>query len=84
MSLPFSCNSKLSGKYIKQFCSLSSSAKILLEDAFLKFSLSARTYDKILKIARSIADLEGEEEIKDNHLAEAIQYRTMDRKYWKI
>ena len=54
----------------------------MLEEVFIKFSMSARTYDKILKISRTIADLENEEEIKDSHVAEAIQYRIMDRKYF--
>ena len=56
----------------------------MLEEVFVKCCMSARTYDKILKIARTIADLEGSENIKDEHIAEAVQYRTMDRKYWKI
>lgn len=82
--LSFSCNAKLESKYLRKFCKLSNSAKIMLEEVFVKCCMSARTYDKILKIARTIADLEGNENIKDEHIAEAVQYRTMDRKYWKI
>ena len=82
--LKISSNAKLNGRNLKKFCVLSISASFLLEKAFEKFFMSARTYDKILKISRTIADLEGEEEIKDQHVAEAIQYRTMDRKYWKV
>ena len=82
-NLSFSCNAKMSSKSLAKFCNLSSSAKLLLEEAFEKFFFSARTYDRILKISRTIADLELEKEIKDHHVAEAVQYRTMDRKYWK-
>ena len=49
---------------------------------FSKLSLSARAYDRVIKIARTIADLEGTEDINQNHLLEALQYRTLDRKYW--
>lgn len=79
----FSQNSKLCGAALKQFCKLSSSARRLLEDVFKKFGMSARAYDKILKVSRTIADLDGEHLIQDGHVAEAVQYRTMDRKYWR-
>ncbi len=80
----FSSNAHLKSKALQKFCKLSSCAKNLLEEAFVKFGMSARSYDKILKISRTIADLDGEDTIKDNHLLEAVQYRTMDRKYWKV
>ena len=83
-NLSFSCNAKISSKSLEKFCELSNSAKLLLEEAFEKFFFSARTYDRILKISRTIADLESEQKIKDHHVAEAVQYRTMDRKYWKV
>ena len=73
-NLNFSCNSKLTPAKIKKFCQMNGSAKKLLEEVFKKFGMSARAYDKILKISRTIADLEGEETINDRHVAEAVQY----------
>jgi magnesium chelatase family protein len=67
---------------IRVYCELSTDAERLLERAMQQQGLSARAHDRILKVARTIADLEGVEAIAVKHLAEAIQYRTLDRSYW--
>ena len=73
----------MSKKQIDSFCALDSAGSALLRTAMERMQLSARAFDKILKIGRTIADLEGLENIKDTHLAEAIQYRSLDRKAWR-
>lgn len=75
-------NSELTPKLMEEFCELDKSSKKILEIAFKKLDLSARAYNRILKVARTIADLEASPQIRENHLAEAIQYRSLDRKYW--
>ena len=77
-------NSKMSPPMTKEFCRLDEISEQILKTAFETLSLSARAYDKILKVARTIADLDGEAEISVNHLAEAIQYRSLDQKYWNF
>jgi magnesium chelatase family protein len=72
-------NSRMNHKQIKKFCQLSDSAKELLRQAINELGFSARAYDKILKISRTIADLAQEDEIRAEHIAEAIQYRSLDR-----
>lgn len=79
---PMLFNSNLSISQIKTYCIIEKAAEELLKQAFTHLDLSGRAYHRILKVARTIADLEGCEKIKDKHIAEAIQYRTLDRKYW--
>ena len=74
-------NSDLSAKNINKYCKLNKKSKKLLKDAFSQLGLSARAYNKVLKVARTIADIDDEEIIQEHHIAEAIQYRTLDRKF---
>ncbi len=76
------CNASLSGKYIEQFCILTDEAKEIIKHAFESIGLSARAYSRLLKVARTIADLEGCDKIESLHIAEAIQYRSLDKKFW--
>ncbi len=77
------CNSQLTGKLIKEHCKIDKESEKLLQTAFANLGLSARAYNKILKVARTISDLEDSEDIKPNHIAEAIQYRSLDKKFWR-
>lgn len=73
------CNAQMTNRHIKKFCPIDDGSQRLLETAIDKFGLSARAYTRILKVARTIADLEGAENIQATHLSEAIQYRSLDR-----
>jgi magnesium chelatase family protein len=77
------CNSQMTTQHLKKHCGLDEPSQALLKTAMEKFNLSARAYDRILKVARTIADLDGEESIKPSFIAEAIQYRNLDRSIWR-
>ncbi|MEN2998381.1 MAG: ATP-binding protein, partial [Brevinematia bacterium] len=79
LGLNISVNSKIPPTYIDKICNVPESSKKFLEFIMTKFKLSMRSYHKILKISRTIADLEESEEIKDSHIAEAVQYRVLDK-----
>ena len=76
-------NAELTTKLINKYCKIDNKTAKVLEEAFKKLRLSARAYDRILKVARTIADLEEKKNIELRHVAEAIQYRNLDKKYWK-
>ena len=76
-------NSQLTTRLMEKYCILDELSRNMLEQAFKKLNLSARAYTRILKVARTIADLDNQKNIQLNHLAEAIQYRSLDRKYWR-
>ena len=75
-------NSHMNHRQIKEFCALDDDGKKLLKMAIDELGFSARAYDKVLKVARTIADLAGEDNILSSHIAEAIQYRSLDRSWW--
>lgn len=77
-------NSELTPALIEEFCKLDNSGKVILKNAFEKLGLSARAYGRILKVARTIEDLDGSENILNKHLLEAVQYRSLDKKYGRI
>ncbi|MBK7183724.1 MAG: YifB family Mg chelatase-like AAA ATPase [Bacteroidetes bacterium] len=76
------CNAQIRTKQLREVCKIDEAGNQLLKTAMEKLGLSARAYDRILKVARTIADLDGSERIETNHLAEAIQYRSLDREGW--
>lgn len=75
-------NAQMSSSMIREYCAIDAAGQLLLKNAMQKLNLSARAYDRILKVSRTIADLAGSEEIRIEHLAEAIQYRSLDREQW--
>jgi len=75
------CNALMSHKQVRKFCTLGKDESELLKMAMSELNFSARAYDKILKVSRTIADLAGSEDIKTEHLSEAIQYRALDRQW---
>ena len=74
------CNAQMTSALLRQYCELDDKALIVLKNAMSKLDLSARAYDRILKVSRSIADYEGEDKITSTHIAEAIAYRNLDRR----
>jgi magnesium chelatase family protein len=76
------CNAQMDSKLLKQMCVIDDAGNQLLKTAMNRLKLSARAYDRILKVARTIADLDNSPNIKTEHLAEAIQYRSLDRENW--
>ena len=75
-------NDEMTNAQVRAYCKLDEIGELLLKNAFTRLNLSARASNRVLKVARTIADLEESENINDSHLAEAIQYRSLDRKYW--
>jgi magnesium chelatase family protein len=76
------CNAQMSHKHVRKFCNLGKEESELLKMAMSELNFSARAYDKILKVSRTIADLAGSEQIKTEHLSEAIQHRSLDREFF--
>ena len=75
-------NATMRAKDMNKFCALKDEGQSLLKMAITELNFSARAYDRILKVSRTIADLAGSEQIESEHISEAIQYRTLDRQFW--
>ena len=78
-----SCNAKMDAAMTREFCQPTPAALVMLERVFEKLDFSARAYDKVLRVARTVADLENSEKIESNHIAQAVQFRSLDRKLWR-
>ena len=76
------CNADIRARDLGRICRLDASAQAGLRAALVELDLSARAYDRVLKVARTIADLAGEEAVTEEHVFEASQYRALDRSYW--
>lgn len=76
------CNAQLDSALIRKYCAMEPAASAILKAAYERMGMSARGYDRIMRVARTIADMDSSEVIKANHIAEAIQYRSLDKKYW--
>ena len=75
-------NAAMTPRLIRSYCRIDNESETMLERAMTRLGLSARAYDRILKVSRTIADLEGTEDIQSSHVAEAVHYRSLDRTYW--
>jgi magnesium chelatase family protein len=75
-------NTAMTPRMIRKHCRIDSDSEQMLESAMMRLGLSARAYDRILKVSRTIADLEGSEAIRSPHVSEAVGYRSLDRTYW--
>jgi magnesium chelatase family protein len=75
-------NAQMNTKHIRKYCKMDDTSKELLKNAMERLNLSARAYDRILKVARTIADLENATDVTGSHIGEAIQYRSLDREGW--
>ena len=78
----FFSNAAMTPRLIRKFCRIDSESEVMLERAMTRLGLSARAYDRILKVSRTIADLEDADEIQSSHVSEAVHYRSLDRTYW--
>jgi magnesium chelatase family protein len=76
------CNAEMSTREIRQYCQLNDAGMNLLRNSIQEMGLSARAHDKILRVARTIADLDGSAEINSEHVSEAVNYRMLDRQFW--
>lgn len=76
------CNSQMTARLLRKYCRFGKSGQLILKNAMERLGLSARAYDRILKVSRTIADLDGKSDIQPDHLSEAIQYRSLDRESW--
>ena len=79
---PLTCNARMQPKHIRKYCAFDEGGREILQMAYDKLALSARGYDRILKVARTIADFDESELIKKDHIALAVQMRSLDRKYF--
>lgn len=77
------CNARITSDILRDVCRLTPSANELLKDVFERLGLSARAYDKILKVSRTVADMDGSDQIDRSHILQAVRYRTLDRKFWR-